>query len=84
VRAQSHFGCAGDLDEDKAVAIEGVRDGVEVIVTLGFRQSLWDPLTVEEVAHDPVGDRPVVAAVDAVMVRAQPNVSPGMESTRGT
>lgn len=62
-----------DLEEDGVLRV--------VIVTLGVRQSSWNPLAMDEVAHDPVGNRPVVAVVDAVMVRAQLNVIRRIEST---
>ena len=73
----------GDL-KDVALRIEDACDRDDVIAALGFRQSSRDPLTVEEVAHDPVGGRPIVVTGDAVMVRAQPDVVRGLESTRGT
>jgi hypothetical protein len=80
----SRPGCAGDLEEDVALTARGVRDRGDVVVAVGSRQSSWDPLAMEEVAHDPVGDRPIFAAVGDVMVRAQPDVIRDSESTRST
>lgn len=42
----------------------------EVVVAIVLGQPGWNFLPMEEVAHDPVGDSPVVA-VHAVVVRAQ-------------
>jgi hypothetical protein len=42
----------------------------EVVVAIVLRQPGWYFLPVEEVAHDAIGDSPVIA-VHAVVVRAQ-------------
>ena len=42
----------------------------EFVVALVLRQARWDFFPVEEVAHDAIGDGPIIA-VHAVMVRAQ-------------
>jgi hypothetical protein len=42
----------------------------EVVVAIVLRQPGWNFLPVEEVAHDAIGDGPIIA-VHAVMVRAQ-------------
>ena len=38
---------------------------------------------MDEVAHDPVGRRPIVAAVDPIVVRAQAHVLRVLQATRG-
>jgi hypothetical protein len=48
--------------------------GPEIVVALPRRQARWNLFPVKEVAHDAIGDRPVIA-VHAVVVRAQRRVS---------
>jgi hypothetical protein len=44
--------------------------GPEVVVAIVLRQPGWDLFAMEEIAHDPIGDGPVVS-VHAVVVRAE-------------
>jgi hypothetical protein len=62
------------VDLDRACGSGGFR-GVrpEVVVTIVLSQPRWNLLPMEEVAHDSIGDSPVIA-VHAVMVRAQSGV----------
>src|SRR5215470_4768218 len=59
----------------------GVRP--KIVVALGLRQTRWHFLPMEEVAHDLVGDGPVVT-VDAVMMWAEARVSRQLQATRST
>ncbi len=63
------------VDLDRACGSGGFR-GVrpEVVVAIVLSQPRWNLLPMEEVAHDAIGDSPVIA-VHAVMVRAQSGVS---------
>src|SRR5438309_119806 len=55
--------------------------GPEVVVALGLRQTRRNLLAMEEVTHDLVRDRPVVA-VDAMMMRAEARVSRELQTAR--
>src|SRR5687768_5655535 len=55
--------------------------GPEVVVALGLRQARRDFSAMEEVAHDPVGDRPIIA-VHAMMVRTQAGFAGELKATR--
>jgi len=46
----------------------------EFVVALVLRQARWDFFPVEEVAHDAIGDGPIIP-VDAVMMRAEASVT---------
>ena len=51
----------------------------EVVVALALDQPWRDFLTMEEVAHDAIRDRPVVA-IDAVVMRAEARVARELQS----
>ena len=67
-------GAVALVDLDRACGSGGFR-GVrpEVVVAIVLSQPRWNLLPMEEVAHDAIGDSPVIA-VHAVMVRAQSGV----------
>ena len=75
---------ARSVDQFKGIrsgGLSGVRP--EIVVALGLRQARRNLLAMEEIAHDAIRHRPVVA-VHAVMMRAQPGITGELKSTRST